>query len=65
VAIGAERDMAAAVQTWVEPLLGERIMPDPALAATYAALFPLYQQTRQAMPSIWRGLAAHRAGVRS
>jgi erythritol kinase (D-erythritol 1-phosphate-forming) len=63
VAIGAEPDMAAAVRTWVEPLLGDRIMPDPSLAATYAALFPLYQQTRQAMPPIWRGLAASRAGV--
>jgi erythritol kinase len=64
VAIGAERDMAAAVQTRVEPLLGDRIAPDPALASTYAALFPLYQQTRRAMPPIWRGLAAHRAGPR-
>jgi erythritol kinase len=64
VAIGAQRDMAAAVRTWVEPLLGDRIMPDPALAATYTALFPLYQQTRQAMPPIWRGLAASRAGAR-
>jgi erythritol kinase len=65
VAIGAERDMAAAVRTWVEPLLGDRIMPDRALASAYAALFPLYQQTRQAMPPIWRGLAACRAGARS
>jgi erythritol kinase (D-erythritol 1-phosphate-forming) len=65
VAIGAERDMAAAVRTWVEPLLGDRIMPDPALTGAYAALFPLYQQTRQAMPPIWRGLAASRAGTRS
>jgi erythritol kinase len=65
VAIGAERDMAAAVGTWVEPLLGDRIAPDPALASRYAALFPLYQETRQAMVPIWRGLAAARAEVRS
>ena len=65
VAIGAERDMAAAVRTWVEPTLGDRIMPDPALTSAYDALFPLYQQTRQAMPPIWRGLAAHRAKGRS
>jgi erythritol kinase len=65
VAIGAERDMAAAVRTWVEPLLGDRIMPDPDLAAAYTALFPLYQQTRHAMPPIWRGLAASRAGRRT
>jgi erythritol kinase (D-erythritol 1-phosphate-forming) len=64
VAIGAARDMAAAVQTWVEPLQGDRIAPDPALAGVYAALFPLYQQTRQAMPPIWRGHAALRAGAR-
>jgi erythritol kinase len=64
VAIGAERDMAAAVRTWVEPLLGDRIAPDPALTGAYAALFPLYQQTRQAMPPIWRGLAASRAAAR-
>jgi erythritol kinase len=65
VAIGAEPDMAAAVRTWVEPTLGDRIMPDPALTGAYDALFPLYQQTRQAMPPVWRGLAAHRAGGRS
>ena len=40
VAIGAEPDMAAAVRTWVEPLLGDRIMPDPALAATYDGAVP-------------------------
>jgi erythritol kinase len=61
VAIGAVPDMAAAVETWVEPLLGECIAPDPALAEAYAELFPLYRQTRQAMPPIWRGLAASRA----
>ena len=61
VAIGAEPDMAAAVKTWVEPQLGALISPEPDLAQAYAALFPLYQQTRQAMPPIWRGLAASRA----
>jgi erythritol kinase len=61
VAIGAVPDMADAARIWVEPSLGERIAPDPALAAAYAELFPLYQQTRRAMPPIWRGLAASRA----
>lgn len=61
VAIGAQTDMAAAVETWVSPQLGAFIKPDPALADAYAGLFPLYQQTRLAMPPIWRGLAARRA----
>ncbi|MEM7025722.1 MAG: FGGY-family carbohydrate kinase [Pseudomonadota bacterium] len=65
VAIGACNDMAAAARTWVEPLLGDRISPDPALARVYADLFPLYQQTRQAMQPAWHGLAAARAGWRT
>jgi erythritol kinase len=52
--------MAAAVEIWVAPSLGDCIAPDPALVDAYALLFPLYQQTRQAMPPIWRGLAAAR-----
>ena len=36
-------------------------MPDPALAARYDALFPLYQRPGTAMPPVWRDLAAHRA----
>ncbi len=61
VAIGAVADMAGAVESWVEPSLGDCIAPDPALVDAYAELFTLYRQTRQAMPPIWRGLAASRA----
>lgn len=60
VAIGACPDMATAVETWVRPALGEMIQPDPALAARYARLFPLYEKTRELMPEIWSGWAAQR-----
>lgn len=60
VAVGACADMAGAVETWVRPALGAAVMPDPALASRYAALFPLYERTRQIMPEIWSGMAEAR-----
>lgn len=57
VAIGAVRDMATAVDTWVKPTLRGIVQPDPALKARYDELFPIYVKARQAMPPIWADLA--------
>lgn len=58
VAVGAAPDMAAAAGRWVTPMLRDTIAPDPALARLFDRLFPIYLQTRQAMPPIWARLAA-------
>jgi erythritol kinase len=60
VAIGACPDMAAAVEGWVAPALGDVLRPDPCLARRYAEMFPLYERTRRIMPEIWAGMAASR-----
>lgn len=60
VGIGLYPDMAACAAQWVAPLLGAEEAPDPALAARYARLFPLYREAYRLMPSLWRGLAAAR-----
>ena len=70
VAVGAIPDFDAACDRWVRPLLGNRIMPDPALAAVYEELFPLYVRAHQGMRGWWADLAAARrtiatAGARS
>lgn len=57
---GRYPDMAACVADWVTPLLGQAEEPDPALAATYAALHPVFVQTRQALAPTWAALAATR-----
>lgn len=63
VAIGAYDDMDACIDDWVTPLLGRPEPPDPALAATYRALFPTYLAARQAAAPIWANLADHRTGA--
>jgi erythritol kinase len=60
VAIGAFPDMNEAVARWVTPTLGEVVAPDPALAALYDRLFPIYVDARRAMPPLWSALAAAR-----
>ena len=50
-------DMAACAADWVAPYRGELVGPDPALASTYADLFPLYVETRQALAPLWTRLA--------
>jgi erythritol kinase len=62
VAVGAFPDMAAAARRWVTPLLGDLVRPEPALAGLYERLFPLYLETRAAMPPLWDGLATFRNG---
>jgi erythritol kinase len=61
-AIGLYPDMAAACRTWVDPLLGEAVPPDPGLAALYDRLFPVYAEIHHVMRPVWAGLAAARTG---
>ena len=61
VAIGAEPDMAKAVETWVTPCLGGVVKPDAGMQARYDELFPIYVKTRQAMPEIWADLTRARS----
>ncbi|HYZ32535.1 MAG TPA: hypothetical protein VE684_09670, partial [Crenalkalicoccus sp.] len=56
VQLGLFPDMAACARAWVAPLLGEAEPPDPALAARYAALFPLYRAGYAALRGWWRDL---------
>ncbi|SMF21916.1 erythritol kinase (L-erythritol 4-phosphate-forming) [Tistlia consotensis] len=58
VAVGALADMDEACRRWVEPALGERLLPDPALAARYDGLYALYRELRAAAPPHWAALAA-------
>ena len=60
VAIGAYPDMAACAERWVKPTLGDVVPPDPELASLYDRLFPVYVETRRAMPAQWQALAAAR-----
>jgi erythritol kinase len=56
VHLGLFADMADCARAWVAPLLGEAEPPDPALAARYAALFPLYRESCAGLRGWWRGL---------
>tara|TARA_R110000751_G_scaffold34382_2_gene85191 strand:- start:2491 stop:4092 length:1602 start_codon:yes stop_codon:yes gene_type:complete len=60
VAIGAYPDMESCVAKWVSPLLGNTEAPDPALQATYSALYPAYAAAREALEPVWDQLAKHR-----
>ena len=62
VAIGAFPDMRATCRAWVDPLLGERVLPDPDLTAVYDRLYPIYARTHGVMRPIWADLAAARRG---
>lgn len=62
VAVGVFPDMAAAAATWVTPLLGDVVRPDPELNRLYDRLLPVYIATRTAMTPIWGELAALRSG---
>jgi len=60
VAVGLFPDMAAAVERWVAPALGKRVMPDPDLTRLYDELFPIYLDSRRLSPPIWAALEAAR-----
>jgi erythritol kinase len=62
VAIGAYPDMRATCRAWVDPLLGERVLPDPALTSVYDRLYPIYARTHEVMRPIWADLRAARRG---
>jgi erythritol kinase len=47
---------------WVSPHLRPPQAPDPALAARYAKLFPVYLDARLGSQPVWKQLAALRAG---
>ena len=49
--------MDACAAEWVTPLLGAAEAPDPALAATYARLYPAYSGARQALRPVWHAMA--------
>ena len=57
-AIGAYRDMNAAIASWVTPELGAAEAPDPALVEIYDSLFPAYVDARKALEPVWDRLAA-------
>jgi len=60
VAIGAYPTMDACIAEWVTPHLGASELPDPALVATYARLFPIYTAAHHALRPIWHGMAEAR-----
>jgi erythritol kinase (D-erythritol 1-phosphate-forming) len=62
VATGCYADMAACAAEWVSPHLSVPQAPDPALAARYAKLFPVYLDARLGSQPVWKQLAALRAG---
>ncbi len=49
-------DMGSCAAQWVDPLLGSNTAPDQSLVKAYDQTFPLYKQTREKMPPIWRSL---------
>jgi erythritol kinase len=57
VALGAYPDMQACIAEWVTPLLGESETPDPAVADTYARLFPAYRDARRVLEPVWESMA--------
>jgi erythritol kinase len=61
VAIGIYPDMNACIAEWTTPLLGASERPDPPLVPIYDSFFNQYQSARDTLPSVWNGLAAHRA----
>jgi erythritol kinase len=57
---GMFSDMDACVARWVTPHLGAPEVPDAALTAEYARLFPVWRQTREALAPVWTSLAETR-----
>lgn len=57
LALGYDRDAAAVCRRWVSPRLAAREPPEPALAAFYDRLMPVYRQGYRAMGEFWQMLA--------
>lgn len=60
VAIGAYGNMEACIEDWVQPYLGDKEVPNPALTQTYNSLYNTYRRARVTLPPIWAELAEHR-----
>jgi erythritol kinase len=56
VQLGIYPDMDACVRTWVDPLLGPPVRPDPALVPLYGRMFEVYRSAREALRPIWRAM---------
>lgn len=63
VSLGVYSDMAACVDAWVSPYLGDLESADPALAALYDGLYPIYLEAQEAMTPVWQQLAALRGST--
>ncbi len=63
VQAGMFADMAACARRWIASRPTEAVYPDPALAAIYERLFPIYRDAYHAMPGLWRQLHAAREGA--
>lgn len=61
VAIGAQGDMRACIETWVDPLLGAREAPDAQLSQRYAHVFESYRAARLALQPVWGAMAVSRS----
>lgn len=57
---GMFADMAQCAAVWTTPRLGPKLAPDPALAAFYDRLFPIYRETIHTLPPLWRHMHAVR-----
>ncbi len=57
---GLFKDIAAAVDTWVTPLLNDAILPDDRLTGSYDTLFKTYLETRLILPKAWDSQAQAR-----
>ena len=60
VGLGLYPDVGSCCATWIDPLLGEPVAPDPGLAAHYERLAPVYRDVREALGDGWSSLAALR-----
>lgn len=60
LSLGHDADLASVCSRWVTPKFGQRVAPDPALAAVYSDLLPVYRAGYQPMGEFWRALAEFR-----
>ena len=57
VAVGAFRDVSAAVQAWVSPALGQPLDPDEAEARRQDRRFSYYTEARHRLSPLWAAMA--------